>query len=97
MSPWSAKELSKSASFTYTGSDYLGLFYAKDSPSKQVWICLFTCFAVRAVHLKVVHDMNAEQFLMTLRRFISRIGTSKETILDNTSQLKLTKTTIDKV
>ena len=40
--------------------------------------------------------MTAEQFLMALRRFISRKGTPKEIILDNASQFKLTKTTIDK-
>ena len=40
--------------------------------------------------------MTAEQFLMTLRWFISRRGTPKEIILDNAPQFKLTKTTIDK-
>ena len=40
--------------------------------------------------------MTAEQFLMTLGRFISRRGTPKEIILDNAPQFKLTKTTIGK-
>ena len=96
MSPWPAEKLSESGPFTYTGLDYLGPFYIKQNPSKKVWICLFPCVAARAVHLEVADDMTAEQFLMTLRRFISRRSTPKEIILDNAPQFKLTKTTIDK-
>ena len=40
--------------------------------------------------------MTAEQFLMALRRFISRRGTPEEIILDNAPQFKLTKTTVGK-
>ena len=58
-------------------------------------IFLFTCVAVRVVHLEVADDMTGEQFLMALRRFISRRGTPKEIILDNAPQFKLAKTTID--
>ena len=96
MSPWPAKRLSESAPFTYTGPDYLGPSYVKGNPSRKVWICLFICVAVMAVHLEVVDDMTAEQFLMAPTRFISRRGTLKEIILDNAPQFKLMKTTIDK-
>ena len=97
MSPWSAKHLSEYAPFTYTGLDYFGLIYVKRNPSKKVWTCLFTCVVVRAVHLKVVDDMTAEEYLMALRKCISRRGTPKEIILDNAPQFMFTKTTIDKV
>ena len=40
--------------------------------------------------------MIPEQFLMALRRSLSRRGTPKEIILGNEPQFKLTKTTIDK-
>ena len=96
MSPWPTKKLSESAPFTYTGLDYLGPFYVKENLSKRVWICFFTCVAVKAVHLEVADDMTAKQFLMALRRFISRRGTPKEITLDNAPQFKLMKTTIDK-
>ena len=75
--------------------DYLGPFYVKGNPSKKVSIFLFTCVAVRVVHLEVADDMTGEQFLMALRRFISRRGAPKEIILDNAPQFKLAKTTID--
>ena len=62
---------------------------------KKISIFLFTCVAVRVVHLEVADDMTGEQFLMALRRFISRRGAPKEIILDNAPQFKLAKTTID--
>ena len=48
------------------------------------------------MHLEIVDDMTAEQFLMTLRRFISRGNTPHTIILDNAPQFKLAKTTVDK-
>ena len=39
--------------------------------------------------------MSAEQFLLCLRRFISRRGKPKEIISDNASQFKLAKSTVD--
>ena len=44
----------------------------------------------------MVDNMTAEQFLMALRRFISRRNTVHTAILDNALQFKLTKTTVDK-
>ena len=48
------------------------------------------------MHLEVVDDMTAEQFLMALRKFISRRNTPHTIILDNAPRFKLTKTTVDK-
>ena len=53
---------------------------------KKVRISLFVFVAVRAVYIELVHDMAAEQFLMALRKFISRRVTLKKIILDNASQ-----------
>ena len=72
-----------------------GPFYVKENKEK-VWICILTCVTFRAVHLEIVDDMTAEQFLMALRRFISRRNIAHTIILDNAPQFKLTKTTVDK-
>lgn len=50
--------------FTFTGLDYMGplLIKQRDETSKR-WIALFTCLAVRAVHLEVVQDLTAEEGL----------------------------------
>ena len=50
---------------------------------------LFTCIAVRAVHLKVVEDMKAKHFLEAFRRFIARRGKPNKIISDNATLLKL--------
>ena len=84
--------------YTYTGLDYLGPLYVKEnseSVTHKVWVCLFTCLAVRAVQLELINDMSAEQFLLCLRRFIARRGKPKEIISDNASQFKLAKSTVD--
>ena len=76
MLAWPAGKMNKATLFTFTGLDYLGPFYVKGQLTKKVWICLFTCLTIRAIHLEVKDDMTAEQFLMALRRFIPKIGTA---------------------
>ena len=61
--------------------------------SLWVWVCLFTWVTVRAIHLEVVEDLPAEEFLPVLQRLITRQGTPKEIILDDASQFKLAKPT----
>lgn len=96
--PLPAERVTRSSPFTETGLDYLGPLYVRDETSeeKKVWICLFTCLAVRAIHLEVVSDLSAEQFLLCLRRFIALYGAPRQIYSDNASQFKLTKETIDK-
>ena len=97
MSPWPRKKVEKSAPFTYTGLDYFGPLYIQaGSSKKKVWVCLFTCVPVRAIHLELVKNLTAEQFLLALRRFIARRGKPTQLILDNAPQFKLAKTAITK-
>ena len=97
MSPWPRKKVAKCAPFTYTGLDYFGPLYIQNKSSKEkVWVCLFTCVTVRAIHLELINDMTAEQFLLARRRFIARRGKPTQIILDNAPQFKLAKTAIDK-
>ena len=96
LADWPKEKISKAAPFTYTGLDYTEPFHVKENKEKKVWICIFTCVTVRAVHLEIVDDMTAEQFLMTLRRFISRRNIPHTNILENAPQFKLTKTTVDR-
>ncbi|MCP3665606.1 MAG: transposase family protein, partial [Gammaproteobacteria bacterium] len=56
----------------------------------KVWICLFTCSVIRAIHLEVTEDMTAERFLDAVRRFIARRGKPLEFTSDNALQFKLT-------
>ncbi len=69
--------VSEEPPFTYTGVDFAGPLYTKASDvarSGKVWICLYTCCVVRAVHLDLVPDMTATTFLRSFKRFTARRG-----------------------
>ena len=51
--------------------------------SKKVWICLYTCCVVRAVHLDLVPDMSTPAFLRSFRRFTARRGLPCKMLSDN--------------
>lgn len=92
------KRMSESKPFCKTGLDYLGPLKIKISEDiKKVWVCLFTCMVTRAVHLEIVQDMSAKEFILCLRRFIAQRGTPEEIISDNAQQFKLASETIDQV
>ena len=58
--------------FVYTAVDFAGPMYLKDKgevSGGKVWIALFTCCVVRAVHLELVTDMTAATFVRCLKRF----------------------------
>ena len=96
MPPLPKCRVSESVPFTYTGIDYFGPIFSKNkSESQKAWICLFTCLVTRAVHLELLHNMSAEQFLLGFRRFILRHGKPKEIISDNAMQFKLASDTLE--
>ena len=67
-----------------------------ETVSKKVWVCLFTCLAVRAIHLELAENMSAEEFILCLRRFMARRGVPRQIISDNAQQFKVAKTTLNK-
>ena len=96
MSPWPRSKTTESSPFTNTGVDYFGPLYVKNGENrKKVWICLFTCIAVCAVHLDVVEDMTAEHFLEAFWRFIARREKPNKIISDNATTFKAANITMD--
>ncbi|XP_063631693.1 uncharacterized protein LOC134802905 isoform X1 [Cydia splendana] len=86
-----AERANYSAPFTYTGIDYFGpIFVTDDGHMRKRWICLYTCLAVRAIHMEVVKDLTAEECLLAMRRFISTRGKPELIVSDNALQFKLT-------
>lgn len=84
-----ANRVRYSSPFTFTGLDYIGPLSVTSNGQKQKrWICLFTCMAVRAVHLEVVGDMTAEEFTLALRRFVAARGAPSLIVSDNAAQFK---------
>ena len=50
----------------------------------------------KAVHLDVMLDMSAQQFLLGLHRFIARHGKPNKVIYDNASHFNLAAESVDK-
>ena len=77
--------------FTHTGLDFAGPLYVKTNgiaKSRKVWICLFMCCIVRAVHLDIVPDMSTQAFIRSLKRFIARRGLPRRIVSDNAKTFK---------
>ena len=84
------ERVTRSTPFAYTAVDYFGPLYCVDrEPEGKVWVVLYTCLAIRAIHLELATDMTADQFLLTLRRFIARRGTPSQMLSDNAPQFKV--------
>ena len=97
MPPWPRERVSRSDPFQFIGLDYFGPLYVKQGTGlKKVWICLFTCLSIRAIHMEWVLDLTATQFLNCIRRFVSRRGRPDLIISDNAPQFRLTNTVLDK-
>ena len=51
---------------------------------------------IRAIHLGLIDDMSADQFILCLRRFVARRGILRQILSDNAKQFKLTKRVLTK-
>lgn len=72
--------------FASTGVDYFGPFLIKQGRSQvKRYGCIFTCLAMRAIHIEVAHSLDAESFLCAFSRFASRRGNPKAVYSDNGS------------
>ncbi|XP_018402066.1 PREDICTED: uncharacterized protein LOC108779199 [Cyphomyrmex costatus] len=76
------------APFHVTGVDYGGPFLIKDRKGRgcktnKCYVCLFICFATKAIHLELVSDLTSECFISALRRFVSRRGKPTHVYSDN--------------
>ena len=79
--------------FQFTGVDLAGPVYTrmKDGTGvkyQKMYICLYTCAVVRAVHLEVVEHQTVSSFLQSFRRFISRRGIPEIVFSDNAKNFK---------
>ena len=77
---------SNAAPFTYVGMNMFGPFVTKEGRKElNRYGAIFKCFGSRAIHLGVVNSMDADSFIMCLRRFIGRRGNVKMVRSDNGS------------
>ena len=84
--------------FSVVGVNFAGPLFAKTSNvTSKVWICLYTCAIVRAVHTDLVRDLNTTTFLNSFRRFSSRRGLPHLIISDNGRTFKAAATIIQRM
>ncbi|XP_066260795.1 uncharacterized protein [Euwallacea similis] len=85
-----AARVKPSRPFSNCGVDYAGPILVKEGTlrrSKRIktYICIFVCFATRAVHIELVKDLSTASFLNALDRFCSRRGKPTDIHSDNGS------------
>lgn len=79
--------------FSVIGIDFAGPFTCKCVEHRcvkyyKVYLAVFVCFVVRAVHLELVSALSSEAFLAALKRFCSRRGCPAVINSDNGSNFK---------
>ena len=70
--------------FTRVGEDYFGPFEVRSRRSvvKRYGV-IFTCLAIRAIHIEVAPSLDTDSFINALRHFIARRGQVQELRSDN--------------
>ena len=67
-----------------TGIDFTGHIYVKEGGTeKRFYMLVFTCLNIRACHIELVPDMNADQFILAFIRFVNEYGVPANVYSDN--------------
>ncbi|XP_056647343.1 uncharacterized protein LOC130452005 [Diorhabda sublineata] len=74
--------------FQVTGTYYAGLFHVlnkrgRGSKIMKGYVCLFICLATKSIYLEFVSSFSTEDFLLALKRFISRRGKPSQIYSDH--------------
>lgn len=95
------ERITPARAFINTGVDYGGPFMIRDRltrnyKSVKAYVCLFVCFATKAVHLELVSDLTVEAFLAAFRRFTARRGKCLNMYSDNATNFTGSNTVLRK-
>lgn len=70
--------------YQHTGVDFTGHFWVNDGKEdKKMYLLLFTCLNIRAIHIELVPDMSVLSFFQALVRFTNQNGVPKVIYSDN--------------
>ncbi|KAK7944963.1 hypothetical protein WMY93_000691 [Mugilogobius chulae] len=79
--------------FTRVGMDYFGPFLVRRGRAQvKRYGVIFTCLAVRAVHLEVASSLDTDACLNAVRRFVARRGQVNEMYSDNGTNMRAADT-----
>ena len=84
--------------FSSVGIDCFGPFLVRRGRSDiKRYGCLFTCSAVRAIHLEKLCNLDTDSFLNAFRRFVARRGVPESVWSDNGTNFVGAKAELEKV
>ncbi|XP_059223173.1 uncharacterized protein LOC131996978 [Stomoxys calcitrans] len=88
MAPLPLERCTLSPPFHTTGIDFAGPFELKSSslrraPTIKGYVCVFACFATRAIHLETCSDLSSAAFEAAFYRFVGRRGLPRRIVSDN--------------
>ena len=72
--------------FMHTGVDYTGQVFVQEEGStaqRKMYILVYTCLNIRAIHMDLLPDMSAKSFLMSFLRFCNQYGIPSHLYSDN--------------
>ena len=70
--------------FQHTGIDYTGSIFVKNAKGySKMYLLIFTCLNVRAVHIELVPDMNTHSLVLAIIRFTNIHGIPSHLYSDN--------------
>lgn len=87
------ERVQQSVNFASTGVDYFGPLILKGN--KKIWVCLFTCMVIRAIHMEIIDSLSTESFIEALRKFIARRGKPQIIFSDNAKHFVLAQKVLD--
>lgn len=73
----------ESTSIDYAGPIMMSNKKGRGSRLTKCYICIFVCCTTRAIHIELVTDMSTANFILSLKRFISRRGKPSNIYSDN--------------
>ena len=69
--------------FSVVGVDYAGPVFRADQHIEKLYILLFTCAAIRTLHIELTDSLNVEDYKLAFRRFAGRRDIPSLIISDN--------------
>lgn len=88
MSGLPADRIRRNRAFLISGVDYAGPIeiverYKSRSNKRKCWIAIFVCMVTRAVHIDIVCDLTAAEFIACFERFVCKRGHCNRLYSDN--------------
>lgn len=87
MAPLPAVRLTQARPFLFSGMDYCGPFFIRPlngrGASVKMYVALFICLVVKAVHIEIVADLTAVSCVNAVKRIVGRRGRIQELYCDN--------------